>query len=130
MSENNGTPVPVYAGPDPTQAMVREDFDVVTAEAGVGPDAGEGNPKREAWGDCAADYVSVEPVGDDQLTRLVNGLVARGWTVRSRMTEPVLARSGSRSPTDNRSARTPYGGIRTISVPAGSLPGGGRRAGP
>ncbi|MFE4259862.1 hypothetical protein [Streptomyces sp. NPDC056883] len=82
---------PVYSGPEPTQAMVWEDLDVVTADAEVGPDAGEGNPLREAWGDCAADYVSFEPVSDQQLTGLVNGLVARGWTIDSRMTEPVLA---------------------------------------
>ncbi|WP_371615681.1 hypothetical protein [Streptomyces sp. NBC_00454] len=83
----------VYSGPEPTQAMVWEDFDVVTADAGVGPDVDGGNPMLEAWGDCAAGYRSFEFVSDSQLTGLVNGLVARGWTMDARLTEPVLGYS-------------------------------------
>ncbi|MFF3210848.1 hypothetical protein ACFYYB_09290 [Streptomyces sp. NPDC002886] len=82
---------PVYSGPEPTRDTVLEDFYVVTDDAEVGMDVGQGNPLREAWGDCAADYVSFEFVSDQQLVGLVNGLVARGWTVNHRMTEPVLA---------------------------------------
>ncbi|MFJ6052265.1 hypothetical protein [Streptomyces sp. NPDC092307] len=78
---------PAYSGPDPEQADVLQDFESVTASAGLGP--GVANAGVNPAG-CVAGRNHLGPTNGTQQTELLNGLVEHGWQITRRRTDPVV----------------------------------------
>lgn len=77
---------PRYTGPDPAQDDVLQDFDSVTASAGVGPGTPHTAPEMPG---CAAARNYPGSTSATQLTLILDRLADRGWHITQRRTAPV-----------------------------------------